>query len=401
MRRRFRASGMAGLGVAGALALVAGCWPFTEGADCATAFINCPTSTTGSSSSGGPDGGDGGRINCDPTMGAVDESCGVFVSASAPSGGTGTKTSPYNSLQTAITDASGKYVYACANTPFAEAVTIPAPVQLYGGFADCTTEAGWSWTQAARTALNGPADAVALTLAAGAEGTTVEGFAITAASPSDLTMGGSSIAVTVADLVATLDHCDVTASDGAAGVNGTTPTSTVMSGTSAPPPDPGTMNACVLPASVNGGAPGTTTCGGIDTSGGLGGKGGITGMPDGNGQKGADGSPSDMMNGLGGAGESTSKCVDGTTGHDGTAGTSGPGGSGSGDKLSLGGITNGDATDGQSGTPGQGGGGGGGAKAGTFLSAEREPGQRARRERWRRWRRRLRRPRRWRWEGRR
>ena len=243
MRRVIHMAGVGGLIALGAVVTVAGCWPFTEGADCATAFINCPTtsSTTSSSSmaasssSSGTGGSDGGHMNCDPTKGAIDESCGMFVNASAPSGGTGTKTSPYSSLQAAVDNAAGKHVYACASAPFTEAVTISASVELWGGFADCTTETGWSWSQDARSTLNGPADAVALTVAKGADGTTVDGFAIVAGAPSDPMGGGSSIAVAVADVAATFDHCDVTAKDGATGPDGQTPSGMpVVGGTGAP-----------------------------------------------------------------------------------------------------------------------------------------------------------------------
>jgi hypothetical protein len=326
-----------------------------------------------SSSSGGHDGGHG---NCNPAAGAVDESCGVFVSASAPSGGTGTKTSPYNSLQTAISNASGQYVYACASTPFSEAVMIAAPVQLYGGFADCTTENGWSWSQNARTALDGPADMVAVTIAMGAATTTIEGFSITAASPSNLTMGGSSIAVAVDKIAATLDHCDVKASDAAAGADGQAPSGPATAGASAP--SMMVSNACVATNQVFGGVPGQTTCADGTTAGGAGGAGGITGTASGDGQQGANGtplpSPNPTMAGLGGVGQTdpidpTKACKDATKGLSGTPGGAGPGGAASGDSLSLDGITNGNLTDGKPGSRGQGGGGGGGAMSGMFCMA--------------------------------
>jgi hypothetical protein len=44
---------------------------------------------------------------------------------------------------------------------------ISAGIELYGGL-DCTK--GWTWSQDARTALNDPADAVALTIGKNAGG---------------------------------------------------------------------------------------------------------------------------------------------------------------------------------------------------------------------------------------
>jgi hypothetical protein len=369
--------------------LVAGCvFHFQD--DCIEAH-DCPPST--SASDGGPDSGDageGGNVNCDPTAGAVDASCGVFVSASAAPSGTGTMTSPYNTLQAAIDNAAGKYVYACASAAFSEAVTISIPVQLYGGFADCGSSTGWTWSQSARSHLNGAADTVALTITASAAGTKVEGFAITAPSPSSMTMGGSSIAVAVADVAATLEQCDVTAGDAADGSAGQPLTGTATRGTDASAPIAQTENACSLPGAVAGGAPGVTMCGGIDTSGGVGGKGGIPvtsadgGSADSAGQQGVNGSPlpnpNPTMAGVGGIGQAdptdpTKVCKRGQDGLAGSAGGDGPGGaaSGAGDMLSLSGVVNNDVTDGQPGTPGQGGGGGGGAMSGTFCGSSASP----------------------------
>jgi hypothetical protein len=328
----------------------------------------------------GTGGTDGGNPDCsgDPSKKNITEACGVFVSAAASPGGTGTRASPYDTLQKAIDNANGKRVYACAAMPFSEAITIAAPVEVFGGFADCTTDSGWTWTQAARSELDGPADQIALTIQAGADGATVEGFKIVAASPSSMTMGGSSVAVAVDDVAATLEQCDVKGSDAADGIDGTSPSGLAIAGASAPSmmamgaPTP----ACVLPAGVTGGAPGTTTCDDGMTAGGVGGTGGITGMDSGDGQPGANGSPlpspNSTMAGVGGVGQTdpsnpTKTCEDGAKGLTGTAGAAGPGGSGASDKLLLTGIANSDTTDGQPGTKGQGGGGGGGAMSGTFC----------------------------------
>jgi hypothetical protein len=321
----------------------------------------------GSDAGGGGTGG--GKPDCagDPSAKNTLDDCGIFVQADA-AGSTedGSRERPYKTLQKALDNLGDKArVYACGSAPLAEAVTISAGVEVYGGF-DCA--AGWSWSKDARTQLDGPADSVALTITG--EGAKVEGFAITAASPADMKGGGSSIAVAVGDVAATLERCDVTAGDAADGVDGETPSDPVTKGADAP-----TMgaagaptDACVVQAAVSGGTGASTTCDDGMTSGGNGGSGGITGMPDGNGQKGADGQPPDAVQGKGGSGaDATNDCTKGTDGKNGGSGASGPGGSSTGDALSLAGITNGDVTDGKPGTKGQGGGGGGGAKSGVFC----------------------------------
>jgi hypothetical protein len=335
-----------------------------------------PNLATGGSGADGGEGGPPPECSGDPSEKNVIEGCGVFVSAAAAPGGTGTRASPYSSLQKAIDDAGGKRVYACAAMPFSEAVTIAAPVEVFGGFADCAASGGWTWTQEGRSELDGPADQIALTIEKGAAGASVEGFKIVGASPSSMTMGGSSIAVVVDDVAATLEQCDVSANDAADGIDGTTPSGTAQAG--APAPSMMVMgaptDACVLPTGVMGGTGGVTMCADGMTTGGNGGSGGLPGAPDGPGQKGTAGapvmtSPPPGNDGLAGAGQSTSGgiCQQGDPGAPGDSGSAGSGGSVSGDMLSLTGVTNSDDTDGKPGTRGQGGGGGGGAMAGTFC----------------------------------
>ena len=327
--------------------------------------------------SGGGGGGDGGpppECAGNPTQDAtlVRDECGVFVSASAVEDGNGTKTRPFTKLTDAITEAesTGKRVYACAGKAFAEAVTLSAGIDVYGGF-DCAN--AWAWSPLARATLDGPVDSIALTIQASAAGARVDGFKITAASPSDMKSGNSSIAVAVADVHVTLERCDTIASNAADGADGVAPSDLATKGSDAPDPDPLTMNACINAASVNGGAPGVTTCEDGESSGGLGGKGGVTGTNDGDGEKGGDGTPLDPIDGLGGTGESATKCSSGATGTDGEAGNAGLGGAALDDALSLSGITNNTATNGKSGTKAQGGGGGGGAKSGVFCPPAATP----------------------------
>ncbi|WP_437990161.1 hypothetical protein [Sorangium sp. So ce145] len=289
----------------------------------------------------------------------------MFASASAQLGGDGTKAKPYTSLGKAIANANGKRVLACASGAFAESVTIEAGVEVIGGF-DCGAE--WTWSEEARSAIEAPADQVALTVTKDAGGAKVKGFAITAASATEA--GGSSIGVAVADVEAELAHVDVTAGDGMAGDNGATPTEAPVAGASAEAMS--ASNACVAPNLVIGGTAGTTTCEDGETRGGDAGTGGLTGTEEGNGLAGQDGEPLPEPNpnqrGLGGIGQTdpAGQCERGEGGAAGSPG--GPGASGAGATLTLAGISGGDGSQGMPGGRGQGGGGGGGTKAGMFCS---------------------------------
>jgi hypothetical protein len=347
-----------GLGIAVSTHAAGGCADYAN--DCRLNNECCPDGTMACFSSG-----TGGNPACagEPSDKNVTEDCGVFAQADA-AGATedGTKAHPYKSLQKAIDNAGGKRVYACASAPFGEAVTLASGLEVFGGF-DCTN--GWAWSRDKRSALDGPADVVALTVEKGAAGAKVENFAITAASPSDLKAGGSSIGVAVDDAAAELVRCDVTASDAADGPDGQTPSGTATKGADAP-----TMmvsNACAADNQVFGGIPAMTTCDDGASAGGVGGLGGIATMNS-NGQAGADGTPAGNINHGAGA-DMSSDCADATKGKGGIAGGIGSGGSAASDTLSLTGITSTDNTDGKPGTRGQGGGGGGGAMWGTFCTA--------------------------------
>ncbi|MGK3997089.1 hypothetical protein [Sorangium sp. So ce1024] len=316
------------------------------------------------------DGTGGGIPNptcaADPTEDAstVSDECAVFASATAEPGGDGTKAKPYASLGEAVAKANGKRVLVCTSGAFGESVTIGAGVEVIGGF-DCA--AGWTWSEQARSAIEGPAGAVALTMTEGASGAKVRSFAIRAASATE--PGGSSIGVAVADVEAELAQVDVTAGDAMDGANGETPMEAPQVGAAAV-----TMSAsaaCVRDEAVYGGDPGVTTCEDGETRGGAGGLGGITGTDDGNGQEGADGAPLPEQNpegyGLGGAGQTGANCRRGEDGAPGEPGRAGVAGSDT--LLTLAGVEGGDGGSGATGKRGQGGGGGGGAKAGLFCPA--------------------------------
>ncbi|XXX81922.1 hypothetical protein WMF30_24495 [Sorangium sp. So ce134] len=339
---------------------LAGCWPLSYSEDCEDDARYCPPAGTGTTGTGEPDP----TCDPDPTQDAstVTERCAVFASPGAESGGDGTKVRPYASLADAIANANGKRVLACSSGAFGESVTIKAPVEVIGGF-DCS--AGWTWSDQARSAIEGPADKVALTLAEDASGVKVQNFTIRAADA--IEPGGSSIGVAVADIAAELVRVDVIAGNGRDGAPGETPAA-AQAGASAPAD---VSHACVI--AVYGGLPGKTTCDDGETSGGVGGLGGKPEEDEGRGQSGQAGTPQadpPTGHGLGGVGHgqdgASDDCGSGEPGARGVNG--GPGTRGSDTTLMLASVAGGDGGKGINGARGQGGGGGGGAKAGRFCA---------------------------------
>ncbi|WP_437953842.1 hypothetical protein WME98_26440 [Sorangium sp. So ce296] len=333
-----------------------GCWSHI--ADDCEQMLTCPHFL--------PDG-EGGDTppDCVPSAGgdAVDDACGVFVATGGDNASDGAKDAPVKTLAAALALAEQngtRRVYVCAET-FKEVVEVKSGVTIYGGL-DCT--AGWSFSPEARSAIEGPADEIGLTLAEGASGAKVRSFAVRAASAT--VAGGSSIGVAVADVEAKLSQVDVIAGDGMDGAKGETPAEAPQAGA----PAGAVSNACDL---VFGGEAGVTTCEDGETRGGPGGRGGSPGIDEGNGQRGEDGAPLPEENpnnrGLGGIGQTDAagECEAGENGKSGDPGVAGDAGTAT--VLTLDGITGGDGDDGTNGKKGQGGGGGGGAKAGLFCPA--------------------------------
>jgi hypothetical protein len=323
------------------------------------------------------DGGGGSVPNpaceADPTKDAstVTDECAVFASATAEAGGDGTKASPFASLGEAVAKANGKRVLACAIEPFAESVTIEAGVEMIGGF-DCG--AGWTWSEEARSAIEGPADQIALTLGEGASGAKVRSFAVRAASATKA--GGSSIAVLVDGATAELARCELIAGNGADGAEGEDAPSERPA--PAPPGNAGT-NACsdvdtsgAPDERLPGGAQVENACGGALSIGGEGGAGRVN-----NGGSGQVGEPGAL--GAAGSGEPATgawSCAAAGTGQGGDNGAPGDAGvaaSGLGTLNSSGyvGVSGGA---GGTGKPAQGGGGGGGAKGGAAICPGAMPG---------------------------
>ncbi|WP_437911673.1 hypothetical protein WME73_29200 [Sorangium sp. So ce302] len=286
--------------------------------------------------------------------------CDVFASASAAPGGAGTRDAPHARLQDAIDDAKGGTVCACAGHPFAEAVTLPAGIEVRGDF---TCNGEWKQSSDAKSTIAGPAGQVALTLTGDADGAKVHGFVISAASATE--PGGSSIAVAVADIAAELSHLEVRAGDGMPGADGEPEATAADAGGDAPTEGAhAPTNACVVPA--RGGESGRMTCGDVVTDGGPGGTGETSplsvSLPSTPAQPGEGGKPlaSTPPDGFGGTVDASGTRQAGIAGATGASGTPGEGGHDG--RLTLAGITDGDGAPGQPGKPGQGGGGGAGAR---------------------------------------
>jgi hypothetical protein len=313
--------------------------------------------------------------------------CGVFVSNTASSYGTGTQSAPFASI-TAALGAGATPVYVCSGTAgipgtrYSEAVTVPANVTIYGGL-DCAT---WAYNAAVPTQLTAPVNAVPMTFVggtvdAGSLGSAVYDFAITASDAT--TPGGSSIALFDNGVTLTLERVAIAAGPGAGGANGALPSPAQVqmavysdggvpmnggNGQPAPascssqntPAGIGGMNMCrigLLTANADAG-----------TSGGYGGEGYAGGTSDqGNaGQPYGDGGAIELSPapGGGGAGWSNGQCGSGEPGAEfyGVLGVPGTGASGFG-YIDAAGYHGPVATPGGFGPPGQGGGGGGGALA--------------------------------------
>ncbi len=281
----------------------------------------------------------------------VSDVYGLFVDASKPAGGTGTKANPFNSIGAAVTaaaSASQKRIYVCAGT-YAEAITLTNATSIYGGWS-C---ADWSYSgtkgKVAPTALG-----VALQVANVAGAVTVEDLEFDA-KPGTIVSRDSIAAFVKASPSVTLSRVALVAGAGYAGANG-------AAGTTGSPVS-GDLNG--NPASGNN-AGGEKTC--ACTTGGTstGGKGGIGGAVPGDGDTGKVVQGTPMPSTATGAGQTAADCLAGTNsarpGSGLPAAGNGPGAGGG--TLDATGFHGGDGTVGSNGLPGQGGGGGGGQATG-------------------------------------
>ncbi|NUP06853.1 MAG: hypothetical protein HOW73_12445 [Polyangiaceae bacterium] len=326
----------------------------------------------GGSSGGGEPGGNGAGgdtpgTSCTPDMAPlVGDACGVFVNPVAPEGGDGSKQAPFKSLVDAIERNGKASYYVCADGNITEQVTLPLGSSLYGNL-DCGDD--WTWADEPSNWLS-PEGAVAISVIGDIDvpadpelATHIEGFALTAGSPSSNQR--SSVAVLAQSAYVELRDVSITMRAGADGPSG-------AEGADGPLGETGAAggNATCGSAAPAGG---TSAC---DAAGGAGGRwsttcapipgqsnqanAGLTGSSCSAGSNGLaagdDGSPGAPITGGEGRGAID---LDGYVGVDGRNGTDGydgsPGGGGGGRLLSTGAHTAG----------GGGGAGGCGGAAGT------------------------------------
>lgn len=334
----------------------------------------------GQPDSGEPDTGPP-KDPCVPSesTGAVDETCGVFVSVSlgGPEG-TGTKTAPFRSLKDAIQRAAepngtGR-VYACAGEgeQFSEVVEVPGGVALYGGL-DCNND--WRWIGGeTKTELTADEGRIPLTMGGPSGTVRIEDLRVVAKSTAQQHEGAgpSSIAAIAHGTAVELVRCELVAGDAAPGADGASVMERATQGASGLPG----LNACSRndTYAVAGGDAVTNTCGTPDdpTDDSVSGGGG-NGFPE-RGSAGGHGQPRDPANDEqenGGVGwsMSASRCTPGLAGSNGSTGTPGAGAGGPG-AISITGYAGVAGGSGGRGAPGQGGGGGGGERGevGTDIS---------------------------------
>ncbi|WP_437757932.1 hypothetical protein [Sorangium sp. So ce1389] len=289
---------------------------------------------------------------------AADETCGVFVSATASEGGDGTRAAPVKTLAEAIQlaaqkeDETERRVYACAET-FEETLTVTSGVTIFGGL-DC--EANWQWEDGKKTILTASPGVVPLTMRAGGAAVRLEDVHVIAPSIDPDDAGTSAIAAIAELCEVDLTRCIFEAGHAAPGA----------AGASAPPqpeqvPRGNQGNAACSAQAVDTVAPLPNDCGAADPS--VGGRGG-NGFDD-RATAGGSGSPGADANPNAGSYDATDEtCTRGEVGRDGDPGEPGAGASGIG-QLSSTGYAGASGRDGQSGKTAQGGGGGGGARGST------------------------------------
>ncbi len=214
----------------------------------------------------GCDGGGGAAAGCDPSKGAVGDSCGVFVSSSKGDDlGDGSRASPYRTIGKAI--GSAKAVYLCGES-FSEVVTLPSGQSIYGAL-DCSSD--WHYDSKAKSTITAT-DPIVFKVSGSSGATTVQDVALVA---QDATMaGGSSIAALVDGATVSFVRVDLKAGKGATGAAGDSPFGTGKSGQ----PGPKGTGSCAsgeTPVPADSNVP-VNDCGnGESSSGGKGGTGNI------------------------------------------------------------------------------------------------------------------------------
>jgi hypothetical protein len=248
-----------------------------------------------------------------------------------------------------------------------ESVVVSKGVEVHGGF-DCSSSGQWSWKKGTKSKLRGTPNFIPLTVIASAAAFGLDDMIVEAASSAPSVMGGSSIAMVVDGVAATLNRCELVAGDASSGLNGEDADPT-------PPPTPmktvsndGKPACAVLGGGQSiGGEEAVNDCGGgVISVGGLGGK--STKLSSTAGDSGMAIPPTSIVGGAAGLGDTL--CAGGGAGKlgaDGDPGVSGAGGTGLGSLDISVGWLGADGKAGAPGKPGQGGGGGGARKGGANV----------------------------------
>ncbi|MCL2723375.1 MAG: hypothetical protein FWD69_02965 [Polyangiaceae bacterium] len=287
---------------------------------------------------------------CDTTQAPtnVSEDNGVFVNAGidAAAASDGSRNKPFKAIGQALANLSGRSsVFVCASaSAYAEAVTLPANVSLYGGF-ECTS---WVYTcERPKVAPDQPG--IALNIAS-STGTTIADMTFVAKDAS--LAGDSSIAIFIANSEVALRRVTGVSGNGVAGKKGDVPGSNYSSDTQGIATTTGT------------GAP-AKTCTCQDGTSSTGGAGGNVGNAPIAGAGSASPMPTNASSsaGAGGTGSSNS-CTSGGTGASANIGGTGGLGASTLGILSSTYWTPAPGSLGSNGNPGQGGGGGSGGSGG-------------------------------------
>lgn len=311
----------------------------------------------------------------DPALGPVGSECGIWVSATfGKDQNPGTPSSPVRTIKHAIQlaqDIGPARVYACGET-YDEAVALPAPISLFGGFFDCDRDI-WShepgYKDSDHPAVLAPLmpEVFAFTLLEG-DATSLVGDiqvrALDAVSP-----GASSIAVFAEEgSKATIRRSWLIPGNGADGEDGEPGDPDGLPAQTGLPGSKG-ADACTMSPGA-GGLLVTLHCGDGTTSvSGGGGDGGESVANDGgNGE--LEPMPNPEGYGAGGKAQDPEKgtdCTPGFGGAHGLEGIHGKGGKALGKLTMDGRVVGGNGEDGTPGAPGQGGGGGGGTIGGPLC----------------------------------
>ncbi|WP_437572484.1 hypothetical protein [Sorangium sp. So ce542] len=334
---------------------------------------------TGGNGDTGGDGG-GGEIvppleGCDPEAdGSVGKDCGVFVSTEVVEGAVGTKEKPFSSINDAIAlavSSNKRRVYVCVGD-FAEAVSVPKDVTIFGGL-DCKEEGEkWPLARMEKTVLTTPSAAspgtVPLTISAAGGSVEIKDFHVKAPAievdtedpfnPENADKYGKSSVAAIADGGSvSFVRCILEAHDAAPGAPEKADESLARQGGEGSAGKAACTDSFVTPN-----PPPENDCSTIEhpnhtSVGGPGGNGSSA-----RGDAGSAGSPGDTTN-LNGGTRTGDQCGHGKAGRPGDMGDQGDPGSGIGTITSAG-YTGVPGGNGKPGTPGQGGGGGAGARGG-------------------------------------